>query len=203
MSPATHQIFYDIVLSGAYAGKGMARWDDVISRADARSHPRLTWSIRRGSSISRRDGRSEAESGLKDESASLSRMGASIDSLLSPASYGQKSIWAMTSTVGWYFCMQSKTRHRLCNHTAARQGDVFGSHEEILRGCGSATRFAPCEANTGHELVRAYLVSHKVMRRDAGVGLADHFELQEEENLKIATIRSSGMTGFSTKYRAP
>ena len=35
MSPATHRIFDDIVLNGAYAGKGMARWDDVISRSDA------------------------------------------------------------------------------------------------------------------------------------------------------------------------
>jgi quinohemoprotein ethanol dehydrogenase len=35
MSPATHQIFYDIVLNGAYAAKGMGRWDDVLSRADA------------------------------------------------------------------------------------------------------------------------------------------------------------------------
>lgn len=35
MSAATHQLFYDIVLNGAYQGKGMARWDDVLSRADA------------------------------------------------------------------------------------------------------------------------------------------------------------------------
>ena len=35
MSPATNRIFYDIVRNGAYAGKGMARWDDVISRSDA------------------------------------------------------------------------------------------------------------------------------------------------------------------------
>jgi quinohemoprotein ethanol dehydrogenase len=35
MSSATQRMFYDIVLNGAYAGKGMARWDDVISRADA------------------------------------------------------------------------------------------------------------------------------------------------------------------------
>lgn len=37
LSPVTHQIFYDIVLNGVYQGKGMARWDDVLSRADAES----------------------------------------------------------------------------------------------------------------------------------------------------------------------
>ncbi|HEY4446175.1 MAG TPA: PQQ-dependent dehydrogenase, methanol/ethanol family [Steroidobacteraceae bacterium] len=35
LSAPTHQIFYEIVLRGAYRGKGMARWDDVLSRADA------------------------------------------------------------------------------------------------------------------------------------------------------------------------
>ena len=35
MSAPTHLIFYDIVLNGAYGGKGMARWDDVLTRADA------------------------------------------------------------------------------------------------------------------------------------------------------------------------
>lgn len=35
MSAATHRIFYEIVLAGAYGGRGMARWDDVLSRADA------------------------------------------------------------------------------------------------------------------------------------------------------------------------
>jgi quinohemoprotein ethanol dehydrogenase len=35
MAPATHDAFYGIVLNGAYVGKGMARWDDVLSRADA------------------------------------------------------------------------------------------------------------------------------------------------------------------------
>lgn len=35
LSPATHGIFYDIVLRGAYQGKGMARWDDVLTEADA------------------------------------------------------------------------------------------------------------------------------------------------------------------------
>jgi quinohemoprotein ethanol dehydrogenase len=35
MSPTTHQLFYEIVLRGAYQGKGMARWDDVLERADA------------------------------------------------------------------------------------------------------------------------------------------------------------------------
>jgi quinohemoprotein ethanol dehydrogenase len=35
MTAATHQIFYDIVLSGLFGSKGMARWDDVLSRQDA------------------------------------------------------------------------------------------------------------------------------------------------------------------------
>lgn len=35
MSPTTHQLFYEIVLNGAYQGKGMARWDDVLKREDA------------------------------------------------------------------------------------------------------------------------------------------------------------------------
>jgi quinohemoprotein ethanol dehydrogenase len=35
LSAATHRIFYEIVLGGVYGGKGMARWDDVLSRADA------------------------------------------------------------------------------------------------------------------------------------------------------------------------
>ncbi len=35
MTAATHTLFYDIVLNGAYAAKGMGRWDDVLSRADA------------------------------------------------------------------------------------------------------------------------------------------------------------------------
>jgi quinohemoprotein ethanol dehydrogenase len=37
LSGPTHQLFYEIVLHGAYQGKGMARWDDVLSRADAES----------------------------------------------------------------------------------------------------------------------------------------------------------------------
>ena len=37
MSPATQQTFYEIVLNGAFAAKGMARWDDVISRPDAQA----------------------------------------------------------------------------------------------------------------------------------------------------------------------
>jgi len=37
MSPATQQIFYEIVLNGAYSAKGMARWDDVISHGDAQA----------------------------------------------------------------------------------------------------------------------------------------------------------------------
>lgn len=35
MTSTTHRIFYDIVLNGAYGPKGMARWDDVLSRKDA------------------------------------------------------------------------------------------------------------------------------------------------------------------------
>jgi quinohemoprotein ethanol dehydrogenase len=35
LSPATHAMFYQIVLEGAYQVKGMARWDDVLTRADA------------------------------------------------------------------------------------------------------------------------------------------------------------------------
>jgi quinohemoprotein ethanol dehydrogenase len=35
MSAATHENFYRIVLEGAYVPKGMARWDDVLSHADA------------------------------------------------------------------------------------------------------------------------------------------------------------------------
>jgi quinohemoprotein ethanol dehydrogenase len=35
LSAPTHRIFYEIVLAGAYGAKGMARWDDVLSRADA------------------------------------------------------------------------------------------------------------------------------------------------------------------------
>jgi quinohemoprotein ethanol dehydrogenase len=35
LSAPTHQLFYEIVLNGAYRGKGMARWDDVLTHADA------------------------------------------------------------------------------------------------------------------------------------------------------------------------
>lgn len=35
LSAPTHQLFYDIVLNGVYGAKGMARWDDVLTRADA------------------------------------------------------------------------------------------------------------------------------------------------------------------------
>jgi quinohemoprotein ethanol dehydrogenase len=35
LSPGLHQAFYDIVLNGALVANGMARWDDVLSRADA------------------------------------------------------------------------------------------------------------------------------------------------------------------------
>lgn len=37
LSPATHAIFYDIVLRGAYQAKGMARWDDVLKSEDAQA----------------------------------------------------------------------------------------------------------------------------------------------------------------------
>jgi quinohemoprotein ethanol dehydrogenase len=37
LSAPTHQLFYEIVLNGAYRAKGMGRWDDVLSRADAES----------------------------------------------------------------------------------------------------------------------------------------------------------------------
>jgi len=35
LSPATHAIFYDIVLRGVYRPRGMGSFDDVLSRADA------------------------------------------------------------------------------------------------------------------------------------------------------------------------
>ena len=35
MTPATHRIFNAIVLGGAYGEKGMGRFDDVLSAADA------------------------------------------------------------------------------------------------------------------------------------------------------------------------
>lgn len=37
LAPETHRIFFDIVLNGAYQSKGMARWDDVLSRGQAES----------------------------------------------------------------------------------------------------------------------------------------------------------------------
>jgi quinohemoprotein ethanol dehydrogenase len=49
MSPETQQIFYEIVLNGLYSAKGMARWNDVISRGDAEAiHAYLvdqTWQL--------------------------------------------------------------------------------------------------------------------------------------------------------------
>jgi DNA invertase Pin-like site-specific DNA recombinase len=33
----THQLFYEIVLEGIYQGKGMGRWDDVLSAEDAQA----------------------------------------------------------------------------------------------------------------------------------------------------------------------
>jgi quinohemoprotein ethanol dehydrogenase len=35
LTPAKHELFYDIVLNGALSGAGMGRWDDVLSRQDA------------------------------------------------------------------------------------------------------------------------------------------------------------------------
>jgi len=35
LAAATHTIFYDIVLRGIYASRGMGRFDDVLSRQDA------------------------------------------------------------------------------------------------------------------------------------------------------------------------
>jgi quinohemoprotein ethanol dehydrogenase len=35
LTPARHEMFYDIVLNGVLAGAGMGRWDDVLSRQDA------------------------------------------------------------------------------------------------------------------------------------------------------------------------
>ncbi|MBS0393772.1 MAG: c-type cytochrome, partial [Proteobacteria bacterium] len=35
LTPEKHALFYAIVLEGAFRSKGMARWDDVLSRADA------------------------------------------------------------------------------------------------------------------------------------------------------------------------
>ena len=35
LSPVTHELFYQIVLNGIYQGKGMGRWDDVLSHSDA------------------------------------------------------------------------------------------------------------------------------------------------------------------------
>ena len=37
ISAATDGLFYDIVLEGIYASQGMARWDDVLSWADAQA----------------------------------------------------------------------------------------------------------------------------------------------------------------------
>ena len=35
LDAAKHQMFYEIVLNGAFAPKGMGRWDDVLTHADA------------------------------------------------------------------------------------------------------------------------------------------------------------------------
>jgi quinohemoprotein ethanol dehydrogenase len=58
MSATTHQLFYEIVLNGAYQGKGMARWDDVLNRDDAEAiHAYLldqAWQARRQSQAQER-----------------------------------------------------------------------------------------------------------------------------------------------------
>jgi quinohemoprotein ethanol dehydrogenase len=50
MSAVTHELFYKIVLEGLYQGKGMARWDDVLTQQDAQAiHSYLveeTWNAR-------------------------------------------------------------------------------------------------------------------------------------------------------------
>jgi quinohemoprotein ethanol dehydrogenase len=50
MSAPTHELFYKIVLDGLYQGKGMARWDDVLTQQDAQAiHSYLveeTWKAR-------------------------------------------------------------------------------------------------------------------------------------------------------------
>jgi quinohemoprotein ethanol dehydrogenase len=55
LSPSTDALFYEIVLRGAYQGKGMGRWDDVISREDATAiHAFLVdeaWKLERTSKI--------------------------------------------------------------------------------------------------------------------------------------------------------
>jgi quinohemoprotein ethanol dehydrogenase len=49
LSPSDHDLFYEIVLNGAYVGKGMGRWDDVLTRTDAEAiHSYLidqTWQL--------------------------------------------------------------------------------------------------------------------------------------------------------------
>ena len=59
LSPVSHQLFYDIVLKGAYQGRGMARWDDVLSQTDAAAiHAYLvdqTWALYTQQSSSRPD----------------------------------------------------------------------------------------------------------------------------------------------------
>ncbi len=37
LTPEKHDLFYDIVLKGLLKGAGMARWDDVLTRADAQA----------------------------------------------------------------------------------------------------------------------------------------------------------------------
>jgi quinohemoprotein ethanol dehydrogenase len=35
LSSTTHELFDDIVRGGLYRGKGMGRWDDVLTRSDS------------------------------------------------------------------------------------------------------------------------------------------------------------------------
>jgi quinohemoprotein ethanol dehydrogenase len=56
MAPATHAMFDAIVLRGAYGTKGMGRFDDVLSSADAQSlHAYITdqaWQLKSPTSAS-------------------------------------------------------------------------------------------------------------------------------------------------------
>jgi quinohemoprotein ethanol dehydrogenase len=62
LSPATHQLFYDIVLAGIYQGKGMARWDDVLSRRDAQAiHAYLVDQAWQAYAVGQRSAPSEAK----------------------------------------------------------------------------------------------------------------------------------------------
>jgi quinohemoprotein ethanol dehydrogenase len=59
LSPATHQLFYQIVLNGIYQVKGMGRWDDVLSSDDAQAiHAYLVdqaWQLRSETPVTKDD----------------------------------------------------------------------------------------------------------------------------------------------------